>query len=186
MGTVRQWFKNARSLSLVQSLTPAVLAVVMAAGYDGFNILLSLCAIAGVVCAHLAMNLADDWFDYRSDMMGDRQKVIRKGFRAMTVKYPYLTDGSESLKSLGVAIASFCGAACAFGAIVFAVRTGQNGFCSPQGSWWIVAIVCATALLGAFYSAPPLKLGFHGLGEIVIGIIFGPLLMMGVFYAAAG
>ncbi len=186
MGTIRQWFKNARSLSLVQSLTPAILAVVMAAGYGGFSIFPALCAVAGVACAHLAMNLADDWFDYKSDMMGDRQRVIRKGFRAMTVKYPYLTDGSESLRSLGTAIASFSGAACAFGAVVFAVRTSQNGFCSPQGSWWIVAIVCVTAFLGAFYSAPPLKLGFHGLGEIVIGVIFGPLLMMGVFYSAAG
>lgn len=186
MGNIRQWFKNARSLSLAQSLTPALLAVVMASGYAGFNLVLALCAVAGVVCAHLAMNLSDDWFDYRSDMMGDRQRVIRKGFRAMTVKYPYLTDGSESLKSLSVAIASFSGIACAFGTIVFAIRTSQNGFCNPQGSWWIVAIVCVTAFLGVFYSAPPLKLGFHGLGEIIIGVIFGPLLMMGVFYAAAG
>ena len=186
MGTLRQWFKNARSLSLAQSLTPAILAVVMATGHDGFSLALSICAVAGVACAHLALNLADDWFDYKSDMMGDRQKVIRKGFRAMTVKYPYLTDGSESMKSLGMAIASFSGAASICGAIVFAIRTSQNGFCSLQGSWWIAAIVCATAFLGAFYSAPPLKLGFHGLGEIVIGVIFGPLLMIGVFYAASG
>lgn len=186
MGTLRQWFKNARSLSLAQSLTPAILAVVTAAGYSGFSLALALCAVVGVAFAHLAMNLTDDLFDYRSDMMGDRRKVIRKGFRAMTVKYPYLTDGSESLKSLRTAIASFFGAACVLGAVVFAARTSQNGFCSPQGSWWIAAIVCVTAFLGVFYSAPPLKLGFHGLGEIVIGVIFGPLLMMGVFYAAAG
>ncbi len=170
----------------MQSMMPAVLAAVMAAGRDGFSLPLAVCAVVGVACAHLAMNLADDWFDYKSDMMGDRQKVIRKGFRAMTVKYPYLTDGSESLRSLAAAIASFSAVACAFGVAIFAVRTGQNGFCGPQGSWWIAAIVAVTAFLGAFYSAPPLKLAFHGLGEIIIGLIFGPLLMMGVFYASAG
>lgn len=186
MGKIRQWLKNARSLSLVQSLTPAVLAVVIGLGYEGFNLLLAVCAVIGVGCAHLAMNLADDWFDYKADMMGDREKVIRKGFRAMTVKYPYLTDGSESLRSLGRAIAAFSAVSCLLGAGIFAARTVWNGFEGPQGSWWIVAVTAVTAFLGAFYSAPPLKLGFHGLGEIVIGLIFGPLLMTGVFYASAG
>lgn len=51
---------------------------------------------------------------------------------------------------------------------------------------WIVAVVLATAFLGVFYSAPPLKLAYHGLGELIIGVIFGPLLMIGVYCAAAG
>lgn len=184
MKKIRRWLKNARSVALPQSLMPAILAVVMSLGYPGFNLWLALLAVVGVALAHLAMNLADDYFDYKVDMLGDRDKVIRKGFRAMMVKYPYLTDGSESVKTLRRAIAQFVIAACLCGAVIFLVRSfSSNGFVM---SWWLVAIVAATAFLGVFYSAPPLKLAYRGLGEPVIGFIFGPLLMMGVFYSAAG
>lgn len=187
MKKIAKWLKNARSVALPQSLMPAVLAVVMALGYPGFNLWLALLAVIGVVMAHLAMNLTDDYFDYKVDMLGDRDKVIRQGFRAMTVKYPYLTDGSETIKTLRQAIAQFVAVACLCGLVIFLVRSFSNfssfGFVI---SWWIVAIVAATAFLGVFYSAPPFKLAYRGLGEPVIGVIFGPLLMMGVFYSAAG
>ena len=183
---LRQWMKNARSMSLVQSLMPAVLAVVLAIGAEGFNIYLALLACLGVACAHLGMNLADDYFDYKADMLSDRDKVIRKGFRAMMVKYPYLTDGSESLRSLCRAIASFIAAALACGAVIFTVRSVQNGIFTLQGTWIILALTLCCDFLGVFYSAPPLKLAYRGLGELVIGFIFGPLLMTGVYYSAAG
>ena len=186
MGNLRQWLNNARYQSLVQSLMPAVLAAVIAVGEGNFSILCAALAVLGVACAHLAMNLADDWFDYRADMMGSRDRVIRKGFRAMTVKYPYLTDGSETPDSLKDAIKGFGGVACACGAVIFGLRTVDIGLGGPQGSWWIVAITAVTAFLGYFYSAPPLKLAFRGFGELIIGVVFGPLLMMGVYYSCIG
>lgn len=186
MNFVRKWLKNARSVSLVQSVMPAVLAVVLAAGSPGFDILMALLAVVGTGAAHLAMNLADDYFDYRVDMLGDRDRVERRGFRAMMVKYPYLTDGSETPASLLRAILCLLAAAGACGLGIFLFRLHQNGFCGPQGCWWIVAIAATAGLLGIFYSAPPLKLGYRGLGEPVIGIIFGPLLMLGCHYAVAG
>ena len=176
------WIRNGRTTALPQSLTPALLAAVLSIG-SGFCWWSALLAITGVAFAHLALNLADDYFDYRVDMKGDRDRVIRKGFRAMTAKYTFLTDGSATLKQTAWAIvhmgliAGICGAAC------FVRTTLANGFSGSQGSWWIVAIVFATAFLGMFYSAPPFKLGYRGLGELVIGIIFGPLLVMGVYYA---
>ncbi len=186
MGNIRQWLNNARYQSLVQSLMPAALAVILAVGGGNFSIFCAALSVLGVACAHLAMNLADDLFDYRADMMGDRNRVIRKGFRAMTLKYPYLTDGSETPETLKEAIVTFGAAACLCGAVIFGLRTVDNGFTGLSGSWWIAAIAAVTAFLGIFYSAPPLKLAYLGLGEIVIGVIFGPLLMMGVYYACLG
>jgi 1,4-dihydroxy-2-naphthoate octaprenyltransferase len=40
--------------------------------------------------------------------------------------------------------------------------------------------------LGFFYSGPPLRLSYRGLGELQTGLMFGPLLMGGVYYAACG
>ena len=41
-------------------------------------------------------------------------------------------------------------------------------------------------LIGVSYSGGPLKLGFRGLGELVIFTMFGPLMMSGVYYAITG
>lgn len=135
-------------------------------------------AVLGVACAHLAMNLTDDYFDYKVDMLGDRDKVIRQGFRAMLVKYPYLTDGSETLKSTARAIAAFTLVALCCCGVILADRQETPVF-APMGLWWIGVIVLCCAFFGVFYSAPPVKLAYRGLGEPVIGIIFGPLVMMG-------
>ena len=186
MKKIREWLANGRVGALVQSVMPAVLAVAMAVGQPGFNVLMALLAVVGVECAHLAMNLADDWFDFRVDMMGDRDRVIRKGFRAMTAKYEYLSSGKQNLKTTAQAIAQFCTVAVVCGCIIFSYRWKVGGFSGADGAWWIVAIVAAAGFLGAFYSAPPLKLAYRGLGELVTGVIFGPLLMMGVYYASCG
>lgn len=183
---LRKWMDNGRAGALVQSVMPALLAVVVAFAAGGAVWWVAILAVLGVECAHLAMNLADDYFDYKVDMMGDRDKVIRKGFRAMTAKYPYLTDGSETLQTTAKAIAQFSTVAVLSGLAIFVYRIGTNGFAGPQGAWWIVAIVAACAFLGFFYSGPPLKLAYRGIGELIIGVIFGPLLMMGVYYACCG
>ena len=129
-------------------------------------------AVLGVACAHIAMNLTDDYFDYKVDMLGDRDKVIRHGFRAMLVKYPYLTDGSETLKSTARAIAAFTLVALCCCGVILADRQETPVF-APMGLWWIGVIVLCCAFFGVFYSAPPVKLAYRGLGEPVIGIIFG-------------
>lgn len=187
MKKILKWVRYGRSMALPQSVMPAVLAVVMATASGNFHIGYALLAVLGVACAHLAMNIADDWFDYRVDMLSDRDRVIRKGFRAMTVKYPYLTDGTETLRTTAYAIAQFIVVALACGAGIFVYWTELGGFASnPQGTWILVAIVLICAFLGVFYSAPPFKLAYHGFGEPIIGFIFGPLLMCGTFYASCG
>ena len=183
---LKKWLDNARSGALVQSAMPALLAIVLAFASGQAVWWIAILAFLGVECAHLAMNLADDYFDYKVDMMGDRDRVIRQGFRAMTAKYPYLTDGSETLKTTAHAIARFSATALAAGLLIFVYRVMELGFTGPQGAWWILAIVAACAFLGYFYSGPPLKLAYRGVGELIIGLIFGPLLMVGMYYACCG
>lgn len=172
---IKKWLSNARYSSLMQSLMPAILAAVLSYGYGQYSILSALLAIIGVCAAHLSMNLLDDYFDYKADMHKDREQVVRRGIKAYTAKYPYLTDGSTTLRELRMAIAVFSLVALACGAVL----TVQRG-------WYILIPALLAGILGFFYSAPPIKFCYWGMGEIIIGIIFGPLLMLGTCWAATG
>lgn len=167
--------QNARKASLAQSMLPAILAVVIAINEAEFNIFLAILAVLGVVSAHLGMNLADDFFDYKVNTVESRKELSRQGIRARIVKYPYLTSNESTLQDLKKAIVLFLLFAAIMGGIILTVRF----------NWLIVLIAFLTLFLGISYSGFPFKFSYIGLGELVIGIIFGPLLMMGVYIASA-
>lgn len=175
MNVISFWYDNARPKALPQSMLPAILAVCMAAGSPDFSLPLALCAVAGVLFGHLGMNLFDDYFDYRRKGAEYRDKMAGEGIRARIAKCSYLTSGVATLPQLLVACLSFSFIALSFGTMVYFYR-GE----------FIVWIALLTAVLGVSYSGAPLRLSYHGLGELEIGFMFGPLLMTGVYYSATG
>jgi 1,4-dihydroxy-2-naphthoate octaprenyltransferase len=50
----------------------------------------------------------------------------------------------------------------------------------------VLAIGVAGFVLGYFYTAPPLRLAYHGAGEPVIFLLFGPLAGLGTYYVQTG
>jgi 1,4-dihydroxy-2-naphthoate octaprenyltransferase len=121
------------------------------------------------------MNLFDDYFDYKVKESGFRDTLNRKGFRARISKCDYLTSGQATVRELLFAGILFGATALLIGVIIWLFRGN-----------FILWISLSTAVIGLSYSAPPLRLSYHGLGEWVIGLIFGPLLMTGVYYATCG
>lgn len=48
---------------------------------------------------------------------------------------------------------------------------------------WLILLFSLLGFLGAyFYVGPPLRWAYRGLGELVIGISYGPLMLLGSFY----
>ena len=178
MNKLRFWFNNARPISLPQSMLPALTAVALSySRADGaqFSWLAAIASLFGVMLLHLGMNLLDDWFDYKKGSAQAREQVANEGFRGRMVKYPYLTSGEATPKQLLGAVGVFLAFAAVMAAVVILVR-----------GWMILGWVVATLLLGVSYSGGPLKLGFRGLGELVIFLMFGPMMMTGVYYATTG
>ena len=169
------WYNNARPISLPQSLLPALTAVALSVGNIEFNFLTAAASVIGVIFLHLGLNLLDDWFDYKEGSAEARVKVATEGFRGRMTKYPYLTSGEATHSELLKAVAVFLAGAALMGAVVTAVR-----------GWDILLWILAGLVIGVSYSGGPLKLGFRGLGELVIFLMFGPLLMTGVYYAITG
>lgn len=175
LGRLRFWYINSRPASLPQSLLPALAAYTLAAGEPAFAPLAGLVAILGAELAHLSLNLFDDYFDYKKLASGFRVALVQKGERARTAKCPYITSGEATLDELLAACLGF-GAAAALCGLVVLLMAGPA----------IIWPAALGLLLGIEYSGEPLHLGYRGLGELVIGVVFGPLLVCGVYLAAGG
>ena len=178
MKNIKFWFNNARPISLPQSMLPALTAVALSyskAAEVEFSWIAAIASVLGVMFLHLGMNLLDDWFDWKSGSAEARQQVANEGFRGRMIKYPYITSGEATPNQLLCAISVFLAIASVMGAIVIWLR-----------GWMILGWVITALIIGVSYSGGPLKLGFRGLGEWVIFIMFGPLMMSGVYYAITG
>ena len=189
MSKIGFWIKNARSISLPQSALPCLTAIVLSIGQDGFLWWLTLPILLGICAAHLGMNLADDYFDFKHDSR-IRADINKDSVRARMEKCHYLirggnqtTDGKATVSQLGWAIVGFLSFAALMGATAFVAQWLIHGWQDAMG---IVLYAVLGLFVGINYSGKPLELGFHGFGELVIGLMFGPLCMLGIQAAITG
>ena len=189
------WIQNARSISLPQSALPCLTAIVLCIGQEGFVWWLALPVLLGICAAHLSMNLADDYFDFKHDSR-IRADISSNSVRARMEKCHYLDrsaeienenvkveSGKATLHQLGWAVVGFLGFAALMGGIAFVAQWLLHGWQAAMG---IMIYALLGLLVGINYSGKPLELGYHGLGELVIGLMFGPLNMLGVQAALTG
>lgn len=174
--SIKFWIKNSRiKHAAPQSVLPAILAIFLAAPYPDFSLPLALLAVVGVILGHAAGNLFDDYFDYIKKSSDFREELRHKGFRARIGKCPYLTSGATDVKTLLKVAWMVSAAAMAIGLILLYYR-----------GIGILYFIIIAGILIISYSGAPLRLSYRGMGELLIGVMFGPLNMIGVFYVACG
>ncbi len=173
--TIKFWFHNSRPKALPQSILPAILALCMASRSADFSLLLGTLAVLGVLFGHLGINLFDDYFDYRKKRSEFRARLASKGIRARLAKCSYITSGSATMSQLLIACTVFCSIALLLGGVIYLYRDTT-----------ILYFALTAAFLGISYSGWPFRFSYHGLGELQIGLMFGPMLMTGVYFSACG
>lgn len=169
------WIENARYHALPQSLFPSLIALSMAYFQDNFSIIYAAVALLGVLFAHLGLNLLDDYIDFKNKDSENRMALVSSGIRSRIAKCSYLTNGSATLKELAIVTWIFLTLALLIGFFIFLHR-----------GWWILFFAGLGGLLGFFYSGRPFRLAFKGFGELIVAVVFGPLLMAGLYVAACG
>lgn len=170
---MRRYLELSRAPFFTAIITPALLAAALAYRDTGsMNWVRFVLVMAGLVAAHAAANLFNDYFDYR--LGADTAQVKRTPFSGGS---PHLVEGRERESTfLALALASLAASA-ACGVAVMALL----GDSFPPA----LGIGAAGVLLGVFYTAPPLKLTYRGLGESAILLAFGVLPVLGVYYVLA-
>jgi 1,4-dihydroxy-2-naphthoate octaprenyltransferase len=165
---VARWLVLTRASVLPMTLTAAVVAGLLAWWNDD-DVSVSLWALAGlgIVLAHVANNLMNDLFDLEVGADSDDYP------RALYAPHPVLS-GMITRQGLLTAALAVNLADLAILVVLFVARGAP-----------VVAFAIAGFLLSVAYTAPPLRLKKHGLGEATVLVVWGPLMVGGTYYAAA-
>ena len=165
---ISRWLLVTRACVQPMTLTAIAIAGLLAARHPGFDPFLFTLAALGLIAAHAANNMVNDYFDLESGLDTDQYP------RALYTPHP-IASGLVTRKALLVAIL----VANAFDAAVMIVLLLERG-------WPVVAFALAGLFISVFYVAPPLRLKARGLGEPGVFLVWGPLMVGGTYYAAAG
>jgi 1,4-dihydroxy-2-naphthoate octaprenyltransferase len=117
---------------------------------------------------HIGLNMIDDVYDYRNAV---DQKT--KG-----VKNPYTGGSGVLTESLLKPKQMLTGAY-----LCFAVTSLIGVYLTYRCGWGILFIGVFGLASSLFYTTPPIKFGYRGFGELGLFINFGPVLVMGAYYA---
>jgi len=183
------WFDASRKAALGQSITPYVLGLLFAVAawiynpdiaFQPLGLALSLLGLIGVGAAHTGINLLDDYFDYTKGAVARRSALIDGGFRARLLKCAYIESGEATITQTRNVGWAFIGFALACATVILILGTLFLGY-----DWRYIAAFAGIGLvLGVMYAGPPLRLSYHGFGELVIGVVFGALIAIPAYYLA--
>ena len=159
---IRVWFREAVEPSLLMSFLLVSLGTAVAARDGFFNLVYYVLAIAGVTLAQNAVNVLNDYHDYKA------------GVDAATVKTPF-SGGSKFLVSGQIrpnSALSF-----GLGSLLLAIPIGAY-FVLTRGIA-LLGLVAVAAISVYFYSTTFARIY---LGEFLAGLNLGPLAIIGAYF----
>jgi 1,4-dihydroxy-2-naphthoate octaprenyltransferase len=168
MNRMSVWWKALRYHFIPPSLFPATLGALISWAIDGtFSSFYFLLVIVGLVTNHLALNMADDYFDFKHAV--DQSKPEEKN--------PY-SGGSGTLSSgvihpLAMFRAFFlCFALTVAIGLYLTILRGV-----PVLLFGLLGVFCSV-----FYTAPPVSFSHHGIGELAQLVCFGSVIGLGSYF----
>ncbi|MCC6751117.1 MAG: UbiA family prenyltransferase [Deltaproteobacteria bacterium] len=161
-----------RAPFLTATLVPALLGGALAAASGRWSVTSFLLALTGALALHVAANTWNDLFDWRSGTdQGNNDYFLPFSGGSRAIELGLVGErGLARIAWSATAVAGGCGVA----------------LVARGATLWLLLLGGLGALLAYVYTAPPLRLAARrGLGELSVGLAFGPLLVGGVFVASS-
>ncbi len=171
--SISKWLVITRAAVFSMTATSGIIGGLLAIGAARtggaeVNYGLLLLAVVGLVVAHAANNMINDYFDLEGGVDTDDY------YRALYAPHPILS-GWVTKRGLALAIL-----------LANAVDLAIMAFLALERGPLVIAFALAGLFVSVFYVAPPIRLKYHGLGEPGVFLVWGPLMVGGTFYVATG
>jgi len=172
---VSKWLVITRAAVFSMTATSGLIGGLLAIGAARLDpaaisidwLLLTL-AVIGLVVAHAANNMINDYFDLEGGV--DTEGYVR----ALYAPHPILS-GWVSKRQLAAAIL-----------LANAIDLAIMLFLASQRGPLVIVFALAGLFISVFYVAPPIRLKHIGLGEPGVFVVWGPLMVAGTFFVATG
>ena len=158
---IASWFWAARPFSLSASIAPVLVGTALAATVGALDWFLLYLALTGSIAIQIGTNLTDEYSDHRKSGGEGKflapHKVIQRGLL------------SERAVAIGMAVAF------GYGIVAGLIIVAHVG-------WPILAVGLASIAAAYLYAGGPKPLGTLGLGEPVVFVFMGPLMVMASYF----
>jgi 1,4-dihydroxy-2-naphthoate octaprenyltransferase len=164
---ILSWLYITRSPFLTATIVPVLLGAILAQSQTStLNVGVLLLTLLGASLAHLGVNTANDYFDWKS------------GADQLNEDYVIPYSGGSRMIQLGVISPQ---GMLRTSIILFGLGAIVGAYLATTLQIWpqIGILALSGAAIGFLYTAPPIRLVARGLGELGIMIAFGPLLVAG-------
>lgn len=153
---------------LLASAAPVLVGSALGYATAGtFSTPLFILALLAIMALHAGANMANDYFDHtsRNDWVNQNPTPFSGGSR-------YIQKGILSPGTILLAALIFLAIGSAIGLVIVLLTR----------SVFILILGLIGLLGGFFYTAAPVRLGYRGIGEFVIALLFGLLPVYGSYY----
>jgi len=163
-------FKTVRLPFLLASVLPAIIGILFAILEGYFDLTIASLIIIGVSLIHLALNVANDYHDYITG--ADNYNLTPTPF----------SGGSRAIQH-GIIEAS---TAFKIYVSLYSIAALIGLYLTILKGLLVLLFMIIGVFISYFYSAKPLRFSDKGLGEIMVGLGFGPIITVGSYIAMTG
>lgn len=158
------WMLAVRPRTLPAALAPVIVGSALAQADGAFRLLPAAAALAGALLLQIAVNLANDYFDFKKGVdTADRLGPVR-------VTQSGLIAPATVRGAMGATLAA----------------AGLVGFYLVFVGGWPIALIGIASIAGVLgYSGGPYPLASRGLGDMCVFVFFGPVAVIGTYYVQA-